>query len=226
MDIARLPQDLSFEAWIEWLFDREDSERSWWWDDYDKEWDFEENHEAIVEYLTKLFCEPKFLFDRYSRNQINNGFSYMISNSCSNTMYSLLDVKVPWKKREACFRGISTLFKKLFAKVYTDDLGHLSREGDSPTFACYMWWDVIPIYARMGHPEQDLINDVVIEVLRQILQIDSEACMESALHGLGHWQLYLPNQTEPIVIDFLMNRENISIELRSYAEAALCGQVL
>lgn len=220
-----MPQDLSYEAWIEWLFDREDSERSWWWQDQEIIWDTLENHEPIIEYLTNLFCEPKFLFDRFSRNQINNGFHYLINNSCSNTMYSLLDVKIPWQKRDACFRGIPTLFKELFAKVFVDDLGHLSREGDSPTFACYMWWDVIPIVPEMGHPEQELINDVVIEVLQQILRIDSEACMESALHGLGHWQIFLPQRTEPIVLDFLKSRENISNDLRSYAKGALYGQV-
>ena len=65
-----------------------------------------------------------------------------------------------------------------------------------------MWWDVIPISAEMEHPDRDRINDAVLHVFEEVLKLDSEACLESVLHGLGHWGLWLNERTRPIVENF------------------------
>jgi hypothetical protein len=87
-----------------------------------------------------------------------------------------------------------------------------------------MWWDIIPIYGGMEHTDRDRINEAVLNVFEQVLKLRSESCLESVLHGLGHWHDYVPERTEPIVRRFL-GRTDLSPELRSYAELAATGSV-
>ena len=89
-----------------------------------------------------------------------------------------------------------------------------------------MWWDVIPLYGGTEHPDRDRINAAVLHVFAETLKLKSEACLESVLHGLGHWRQYLPEQTEPMVRRFLATRQEISEALRRYAEKAAVGTVL
>jgi hypothetical protein len=87
-----------------------------------------------------------------------------------------------------------------------------------------MWWDVIPLYGGMGHCDQEQINTAVLNIFEQVLKLKAESCLESVLHGLGHWHLYVPDRTESIVRRFLA-RTDISPELRNYAELAAVGGV-
>jgi len=108
------------------------------------------------------------------------------------------------------------LYAKLMAPVYGSDLGHTQRDPIDPersTFACFMWWDVIPLYGGMDHDDRDRINDAVLNIFEQVLKLRAESCLESVLHGLGHWHLYVPERTEPIVRKFL-TRTDISPQLR------------
>ena len=65
----------------------------------------------------------------------------------------------------------------------------------------------------------------MLEVFEKTLMLKSEACLESALHGLGHWHVFLPEKTGPIVRRFLAERKDISPALRRYAEGAAIGMV-
>ena len=113
--------------------------------------------------------------------------------------------------------------------VYGSDIAHKRRKGEDPlrpNFSCYMWWDVIPIHCGMKHHDQKGINEAVLEVFRRALELKSEACLESVLHGLGHWAPWMRPQVESIVREFLRTRHDISEELRAYAEQAATGGVL
>jgi hypothetical protein len=70
------------------------------------------------------------------------------------------------------------------------------------------------------------IDDAVLHVMAQTLRLESEACRESALHGLGHWHRAHPDRTTRIIDAWLAGDPQISPELRRDALSARCGCVL
>jgi hypothetical protein len=58
------------------------------------------------------------------------------------------------------------------------------------------------------------------------LQLDSVACRESALHGLGHWQHEYPEQVGDIINRFSISHRNLRKELETYMKNAFVGYVL
>ena len=231
-ECCRLPDDLPFDAWVNYVFDHPILDPQWWWQDPEsghlQEWNSEANPARTLSHLTRLFREPQGLVDRFTRPQIDQGLNLLVSPACSNHMSVLADARLPWPDRRACFDAMIPLYAKLMAPVYQDDLGHTQREpGDPerPTYACYMWWDVIPLYGGMDHSDRDWINDAVLRIFEQVLKLRAESCLESVLHGLGHWHLYIPERTEPIVRRFL-SRTDISPALCHYAHLAATGNVL
>jgi len=61
--------------------------------------------------------------------------------------------------------------------------------------------------------DRDQIDDMIVYVCEQVLKLDAESCLESALHGLGELHYRLAERSEPIVRRFMM-RQDIS---RSFA---------
>ena len=89
-----------------------------------------------------------------------------------------------------------------------------------------MWWDIIPIYGKPDIPEWSELDQEILGVLESTLQLDSIACRESALHGLGHWQHYYPQRVGEIIDTFLMSNRVLRKELETYAVNAYTGYVL
>jgi hypothetical protein len=216
---------MSYEEWLVWLFDRDTSVQFWWYE-VDFNWDESSNYPWILEHLTRLFTESSALQGIYSRAQIDQGFALLIGCTHCNAIFSLLDTDITWEKRRTCLEGIKVLYRDLFASVYGNDLGSSSSGGDAPTFSCFMLWDVSPFYPKMDHPNCGDIVETVFSIFEETLSLESEACLESVLHGLGHWAIYLPDRVKTIVQSFLDNRKDISVELREYAESAKVGMVL
>ena len=63
----------------------------------------------------------------------------------------------------------------------------------------------------------------MLSVLRRLLAIPHDACRESALHGLGHWQLEYPEAAAEIIDEFLEASNDLRSELIAYAEQARIG---
>lgn len=78
-----------------------------------------------------------------------------------------------------------------------------------------------------SRPEADIetVNDAILQVLARTLRVESEACREGALHGLGHWHRAHPERTEAIIDCWLIEGPAISAELRAYAGYARGGCV-
>jgi hypothetical protein len=231
-DRCRLPDEISYDEWVRFVFDHSVLDPKWWWQEpesrYRQEWNESADQARTLRYVTQLFEKPESLIGRFSRSQIDQGLNFLVDNSCSKHMFVLLDETLPWAHRRKCFDAMIHLYAKLMAPVYQDDLGHTQSgysDPERPNYACYMWWDVIPLYGGMDHCDRDHINEAVLYIFEQVLNLEAEACLESVLHGLGHWHLYIPQRTEPIVQKFL-RRKDISTELRNYAELAAIGGVL
>jgi len=219
--------DLTFEEWVLFVFDHpvDKSRLEWYWD---LEADWWKGPAALtVEYLTRAFENSESVFEPYSDSQLNQGLWYLVSNSCSDHMFALTDASVPWPERRNCIRSIYTLYEQCFAKRCTPHLSHLDESGAGPLNSiCYMWWDIIPIFGQPKEPTRTEMDREILQVLESALKLDSIACQESALHGLGHWQLYYPHQVREIIKSFLQRNNAIREDLRLYAMSASSGHVL
>ena len=85
---------------------------------------------------------------------------------------------------------------------------------------------IIPIYGQPDVPERSELDREILRVLESTLQLDSIACRETVLHGLGHWQHYYPQRVGEIIDAFLRSHRVLRKELETYAVNAYTGYVL
>jgi hypothetical protein len=217
--------NLEFDGWLDFVFDHPVPaiEPAWYWSDETDCWDGSPSR--TVELLTQTFLQAETALRRFSDAQLDQGFWLLISNSCSDIPFCLLDGSVEWSHRKACLEAIGDLFENCFAKRCSNHL--LNEAGANPLNAiCYMWWDVIPIHGKPDEPSRLETDATILRVLERILQIESEACREGGLHGLGEWHCYYPKDVERIVDSFIWRNRQIRSQLRNYAYAARHGDVL
>jgi hypothetical protein len=67
------------------------------------------------------------------------------------------------------------------------------------------------------------LGPAVLEVLGYALTLRNAACVESALHGLGHLQGYRRGDVTPMIEDFIRRNPDLRPELLKYAEHAAAG---
>ncbi len=221
-------QKFTFEAWVKWVFDRPVTKPEWWWDDYESEWwDWMEKCPSqVVDFMTRLFEQPKQHLWEYSDEQLAQGLWFIASGACSDHMRALKAQSVPLEARCRCVRSFYNLFAELFAARCQPCLSHSTS--NPLNGVCFMWWEFV-WEPSLGY--ELALHKECLAVMREILMtIPNEACMESALHGLGHWRLDGPNEVTEIVDEiiggFLRTHPDISPELRDYAECARRGSVL
>jgi hypothetical protein len=224
---GRSLRDLTFDEWVIFVFDHavDDSRLEWYWDIEADRWD---GPPALTgAYLTQAFENSENVLGPYSESQLNQGLWYLASNACSNHMFALMDTSVPWPARQRCILSIGSLFQVCFAKRCTPHLSHLDEPGAGPlNSVCYMWWDIIPLAGQPDDPAHKEMDQTILQVMEDALQLDSIACQESALHGLGHWHLHYPRQIEEIIQGFLQHNKTLPEKLHRYALSALSGCVL
>jgi hypothetical protein len=178
--------DLTFEEWVTFVFDHpiDDSRLEWYWA-LDADW-WDGPAPLTVDYLTQVFENTLSLFAPYSDSQLNQGLWYLASNACSNHMFALMDASVPWPARERCIRSFQLLYRDCFARRCTPHLSHLDEPGAGPlNSVCYMWWDMLPVAGGPDDPARMELDSAILQVMENALHLDSIACRESALHGLG-----------------------------------------
>ena len=218
---------LSFEDWIEHVFSHEVRfQRPQWFFDADAEWWNPEPIEAVA-YFNRLFEEPEEPLRWFTDAQIAQGLTYLVSTSASGDNGWLYSTDVPLEERVRCGNSVVSLFTKLFMPRCTAHLSHLSEPATGPlNVVCYMWWDEFPCIALSDDPALPTMHQHALQCMGRILAMDSLACQESALHGLGHWQRQYPAQVKTIVDRFLGNFVDLDTRLVTYAKSARAGCVL
>ncbi|MFI5101826.1 MAG: hypothetical protein ACHP9V_00495 [Terriglobales bacterium] len=245
----------TFEQWLEFVFNNPVREHEWYWDeDFDSRWEALELTDAlIVQYMTRLFLEPEML-KPYLLDQVEQGLWFLLGESspgCSSK--TLLRREAAILDRVACIHAMSSFFRNFILAVTPSGFDpHAPTIG--VTGAAYMWWDIFPMqfYLRSHVPEPaellsmrekfkqlgiDLSNVLELEiepeihqatltVMSEVLDLPSELCQFSALHGLGHWHAHHPEQVEQIVDAFLTRHKDLRPHLIEYASRARLGSVL
>jgi hypothetical protein len=69
------------------------------------------------------------------------------------------------------------------------------------------------------------IHQATLTVMSEVLDLPSELCQFSALHGLGHWHAQHSEQVEQIVDAFLIRHKDLRPHLIEYASRARLGSV-
>jgi hypothetical protein len=220
--MGRNLENLSFEEWVKYVFDHPVTDPKWYWGDNQDYWYEGEDPALTVSYLIRLFENPLPYLQSYSDGQLNQGMYYIVSGHCADYMGTMADSGLPWETQQRCIMAMKSLFEKLFATRCSPHLCDLSEEGISPINAvCYMWWDIIPVAGFVrDRPELDY---AFFEVMEFQLTLDSDACRESALHGLNHYRCCddsYDGRVQNIIDTFLATTPNLRPELVRYAEGA------
>lgn len=229
-------RNLTFDRWVKHIFDHPEPDNMplWYFRDDADIWNGLVVPDVTVSYLTRLFENIRQIAKPYTDAQLNQGLWFVASNGCSDFMFALNDERVPLAERLRCVESIYTLYETLFAPRCTPILSHRLRGlPDDPAHnalnsVCYMWWDLTPIGGPTDDPEFTVFNAACLDVMRRTLMLDSIACQEGALHGLGHWSYYEPHraQISSIIDQFLAANPNIDSQLKTYALSAKSGCVL
>lgn len=217
---------LSFEEWVKHVFDHEVRDPQWY---FDVDAPFWAGAPALsIAHMTRLFTDPTTALAAFDDAQLNQGFWYLVSNAGSDHMFALMDASVALAERRRCIESFFTVFEQLFAPRCSEHLSHRNAPVTNPlNLACYMWWDIIPFY---GDPEGDEsrreLDETALGVMGKTLALDSLACRESALHGLGHWHSRYAAQVETIIDDAMRRAVGWPPDLATYARSARTGCVL
>jgi hypothetical protein len=207
----------SFDELIDFLFAREvpsetEKRDPWYWHT-----EVVFDPQLICSYYVRLFRQPSFLLDRFSKAQLEQAFWAIPGQNLECSAGILIwNTDLPFGDREECVRSMSDLFANLFA---TEPL----------ETSVSMWWDALCYDWHCGNRNRQrggedlLMQDVMFETLRSILEQDSAICQGAALHGLGH--LHHPD-TPQLIEGYLKQNPSLSKERKEYAHAAARFQVL
>jgi hypothetical protein len=165
--------------------------------------------QKVCAYYIKLFRQPLFLLERFSKAQLEEGFWAIQGDapySCGVGRV-IWDTDVPFAAREECVRSMADLFRLLLV-------------GGLLPGTSWMWWDSLCYEWHCGNRDrerggEDLrMQNAMFETLTVILRLDSESCQMGALHGLGH--LHHP-ETPALIHKFIAEHPELSAETKEYA---------
>jgi hypothetical protein len=217
---------IPFEGWVRRNFDHPVTDPEWYKENEADVW--QDPASMTVTYLTRAFENAEEVFQPYSNEQLAQGLWWLAS--ASEYMFAVLDVSVPWPDQRRCLASMYELFAQcLLPRCQPEHLSHMDFGGVSGPLntLCYMWWDLLPIYGHTGATpgSQEAETDkICLDVMERILWLGSDACRESALHGLGDWGRYYPEEVTSIIDNFVADN-TLSPGLILYVENAKRGSV-
>ena len=207
----------SFEDFVAFLFDRDVSVelegRDYWYWHVTVEFDAR----RICAYYVRLFRQPEFLLNRFTKAQLEEGFWAIHGPNLDCSVSRIIeDSDLPLSVRKECISSMEDLFERLFAKEPFDS-------------SVQMWWDSLCYDWHCGNRNresggEDLeLQDSFFHTLARVLASDSWICQGAALHGLGH--LHHP-QTKELIERFIDKHPSLTAEQKVYALAAAKFEVL
>jgi hypothetical protein len=213
----------SFDEFVKFLFDREvpienesysallarGETKKWnpwhWWTEVTFD------AQQVSRYYSRLFRDPRFLLNKFSKQQLEEGFWAAQNDGFDCSVRSLIwHTELPFPSREECVRSMFVLFRDLFA---TEPL----------ETSVYMWWDSFCYDWHCGNRKREdggedfTMQEVMFETLIDILALDSAICQSAALHGLSH--LHHPS-TDAAIRKYLSANPLLSEEWKDVALAA------
>ncbi len=216
-----------YDDWIRFVFDRPVTRKKW----YD-EYEFEGFHAEPVELVRLLTATCRRCgtdLEPFSDGQVTLGLNYLFIPTVSDVIYPLKTEAVPVADRIEAIESLLTLYTDCFARRCEDRMSHVDdRRGPANPLneRCYMLWDESGLDYWERVPGKERFYAAVAGVLEQVLRIDHIACIESALHGLGHIQPHAHNEVKFALKGWPNHHKRCFPEaLYAYAKEASHGQV-
>jgi len=173
--------------------------------------------------MTRVFSNCGSLLTPFTDQQVAEGLAFLAAAGESDWMYRIYDPSIDRWARVECIRSIEGVYRDCFARRCRNAATHLSSDITSINSVCYMWWDRFP--SGGADDGRSDVDGELIEVMGRALEIEHVTCQESALHGLGHWEVTSEDRVHAIVDEWLVRHPQLPSALRAYAEAARNGNV-
>jgi hypothetical protein len=222
LDINKIPS--RYQEWLQFVFDRPAIPNAWnlGFDVPTPEADDAEICELVAHTLENCGRD----LDSYSQDQIGHGLNYIFSNSCSDLVFSLMDDAVPMPLRLRVIASIKDLYRDCITPKCLPELGHIAKQGTNMlNYVCYMLWDISPLSWWENRPNRPIFYGAIVDVLEDALTSPNPACVESALHGLGHIHSSYIERVEEVIAAYLRRNVFVHPQLKIYAEWASTGNV-
>jgi hypothetical protein len=211
---------VTFEEWVYAVFQHPANNPEWYWEDaFEALW-AKLTDAAMVRYMTRLFLEPELL-RYYSLEQVAQGITFLIGDDApGESSAALFRTEVPLAERVACIEAMSEFFRRFVVAAAAGE-SEFDPPGEGNAFqrACYMWWEIFPMRFLMGDGEQTVepeLEQAALRVMEQVLELPSELCQISALHGLSHWHRHHAEAVDRIVDEFVSRTGELSPRVREY----------
>ena len=210
--------EISYEDWfLDVLAEGEISSRT--------NGEFDLSKVTLSEYAIRFNREIAQTVGEFGEESANQAIWYLFG-SVSGITHEILDRSLD-SQRSEFMNSVKELYANGFAQFCSRHFGHLDRgpERSRPlNSSCYMLWDMDGIECPAINGDTMMLA-ASLDVLSFALQLDSWACQESALHGLGHLAMKFSIQTTPLIESYLTQCD-LPTELKSYAENSRLGCVL
>lgn len=227
-----------YADWIAYVFDRPDT--GWYFDIDRVPFDLPMNPSEFVDLVGLTLTRCGTDLAGFSNAQVKHGLNYFFNGPCSDYVYAFGETDVPLEKKVAAIRAMKHLYKDCLEARCDTGLGHLDESSNNPlNFIAYMLWDVTPIFRQ--NRQHEVVTAAIVDVLDFALRSRNDACIEGALHGLGHERRQC-SLIDPIIDKFIATTRDASDqgtnhrghasalrpireELRTYARCARLGRI-
>jgi len=191
-------------------------------DVFDADWIVKAKPAVLAEPYIRTFRHSGRDLSRFSDKAVATGLDVLLFSHASSCVTDLSGPNVTVAQKGRIFNAVTALYSDCLRHRSPSVLGHLSETRNNPLeYVTYMLWDVSPL--EQLRKQDDRIAMAFHEMLSATLELDHDGCVESALHGLGH---YGGPARQTIIDSYLGRHPNARPELRAYAERAKTGMIL
>jgi hypothetical protein len=181
------------------------------------------------DFIDRVLVDPE-VHTRYSYGQLGLGLYSIFSNCCTclPALYSIdseaEESFVDEARRIQGIRHLIHLYADYFERYCTTPVIRVgaAQVDDRMESLCYMFWDIFALYPGNASPG---MQAAAIQVMQQVLATGNEQCLVSAIHGLGHWALYLPAAVSTLQT-WLQKPTTQNPAILAYGQAATTGRIM
>jgi hypothetical protein len=173
------------------------------------------------DYIDRVLIDPDV--HTYTKEQIGIGLQTLFDNSCSNLPFLYVnDCDEP--RRLTGIANLIHLYRHYFERYCTAPvtrIGYDVADGQIG-YLCHMFWDLFVLYP--GNATAPM-QRAAINVMKSALTSPVDACLASAIHGLGHWVADVPEAAR-VLENWLRHPTTANREVLRYAREATTGGIL
>lgn len=215
------PPPPRYSEWLDFAFGRmgRDSDDEWSMD-----WTFDASARDLADLYRYGMDHCGSAFEAYTDRQLAVGLNALLFCVYSNIAEEVMGRHADEQRAVAAIRSLARLYSDGLTARSPHVLGHLSERSENPLwYVTYMLWDVSPIdqYAL----KTDARIDALFATFEAGLASSNIACVESALHGLGHASDKIRPRAQRAITAWIDSGPNVRPELIAYAKRAHGGRI-